>query len=238
MRDRLLWPVLDEAKEGDLAPLSSLLRDADLRPEQRLMQKKPKDIQQALHDLILWAGGHSIHNRLRGYGPSYAQVVRQAALRLKIPYSPLESTIEVEERVATTVLNAMPECVNQEQFEELGGNLARLHWPGHVPFWRGALTVALLAGRFLGKGAQRLTTLAAEGGSLVLSAFGLGILAHAILGGVATILLGHIAWIAMAVWTLCDLQGPSFRISIPSIVMVSTLRARSQGTARPIGFRE
>ena len=236
MRDRLLWPVLGEAKEGDLAPLLSLLRDGDLRPDQHLAQRNPKDIQQALHDSILRAGGHSILTRLRGHGPSYAQVVRQAAQRLKIPYSPLESTIEVEERVAATVLNAMPECVTQEQFSELGENLARIGWPKPLSLWKALFTVTLVAGRFLGSGFQRLFSIAAESLSMVLSALGLETLAHALFGGVTSFLLGQIAWIIMALWTLWDLQGPAYRITIPSVVLLSTLRAKSGGRNRVIGF--
>jgi uncharacterized protein YaaW (UPF0174 family) len=238
MKDRWLWPVLNDAREEDLVPLLSLLRTKNLKKGPRLVRKNPKDIQETLHDSILWAGGHSVLNRIRGHGPSYAQVVREAAQRLKIPYSPLESTIEVEERVATTVLNAMPECVTRDQFEELGDNLSRLHWPRNLPLWRGVLTMALFAGRFLGSGAQRLVAFAVEGGSFLLSAFGLESLAHVLVGGVTMFLLGQIGWVAMAIWTLFGLQGPSFRVTIPAVVLVSTIRAKGHGTARPIGFRE
>ena len=237
MKDPWVWQAIEKAKDEDLRPLVDLLRARGCLPNERTGGNRTSGLRERVHDAVLRAGGHSVLNVLRGHGPSYAEVVRQAAQRLKIPYSPLESTIEVEERVATTVLNAMPECVTQEQFKELGENLARIGWRNPLSLWKTLLTVTLVAGRFLGSGFQRLSVIAADGLSMLLSALGLETLAHTLLGGAASFLLGQTAWIIMALWTLWDLQGPAYRITIPSVVVVSTIRAKAFTGNRQIGFR-
>ncbi|WP_409012598.1 hypothetical protein [Bacteroides xylanisolvens] len=40
----------------------------------------------------------------------------------------------------------------------------------------------------------------------------------------ASIMMGPIGWILTAVWTLIDIAGPAYRVTIPAVIQIAYIR--------------
>ena len=53
---------------------------------------------------------------------------------------------------------------------------------------------------------------------------GLSLATNAGLTRMASIMMGPIGWILTAVWTLIDIAGPAYRVTIPAVIQIAYIR--------------
>lgn len=223
--DQHLWPVLDRARRNDLDPIVALLQEDGWLPNPRW---RLAQLREGLHDQILWNGGNTFANFVRGEGVPWAEIVREVATKLNVKLLVSDSTLDVERKVVLTVLERAVEEMTPEQRAELRDNLERAGMPRDLPIGQGTLVAALLVGKIAGFAAHKALVIVANAVARAVLGHGLRVATNAALTRGLGLALGPIGWAVTGVWTLIGIAGPAFRITIPAVVMVGVLRA-SQG---------
>ena len=155
-------------------------------------------------------------------GPAYREIVYDVASKLKAPYNKKQDISTIEKSILFTFLNntleKMTESEKEKLFEALGGK-RNLDLTGPL------LTTAILTiFRCGGTKSFQIMLIVASSISKALLGRGLGIAAEAMLTRVASIITGPIGWTITGVWTLVDLLGPAYRVTLPCVVYIAMLR--------------
>ena len=53
---------------------------------------------------------------------------------------------------------------------------------------------------------------------------GLSLAANAAMTRMASIMLGPVGWVLTALWTLLDIAGPAYRVTVPAVIQLSYIR--------------
>lgn len=53
---------------------------------------------------------------------------------------------------------------------------------------------------------------------------GLSFAANAALTRIASIMMGPIGWVLTALWTLIDIAGPAYRVTVPAVIQIAYIR--------------
>lgn len=218
-------------KDGNKRLTSSLLSSNEYKEFKNDYKKYWKKI---AAELQLY-GGNTIINLIRGgNGVTYRVILEDVAKRLKIPVLECIPTPEVEnaicEKLMLDLFSKMPDqdiqkflselAEHDEELKEMLATYGNIPWgkigasivreffkAGGIATYRVTLTVANLIWRELfGKG---LTFVANK-------------TIAKIVGG---LLSGPIA-LALNAWLIADITGPAMRVTIPAVVLISTLRQK------------
>lgn len=90
-----------------------------------------------------------------------------------------------------------------------------------------ALQAAMRMGKFY---TYKIAMVVANGVAKALLGRGLTLAANAAISRTIGIFLGPIGWVITGIWTLVDIAGPAYRVTIPSVVQVAYMRIKSKGT--------
>ena len=89
------------------------------------------------------------------------------------------------------------------------------------------MIAALQAGvRFSGFAAYQAAVIVANQVAKMLIGRGLSVAANAGLNRAIAAFTGPIGWVLMGLWTLIDIAGPAYRVTIPCVIQVAFLRAK------------
>lgn len=165
-------------------------------------------------------GGNTMANMVRGYGVTYAEILRDVAEHVKVNFNPAQSDDQVEEALLSKVLKDYWQNLTPESRKEA---MAELKIDPHS--FGGASADVLLAvfkaGGF--KSYQVLLMLANWLAKLFVGR-GLSIAANAGLTKVASVVFGPIGWIVGGAWTMLDIASPAYRVTVPATVYIAILR--------------
>ncbi len=170
-------------------------------------------------------GGNSFSNVFRGgKGVAYIDVVRDVADQLKVSYNNNASAAMIENQIQMKVLEKayaeMSETERAELLNGLGVNII-----GAIP---ASLPVIAVQGAILTSGfaAYRLAVIVANAIAKALLGKGLTIAGNAALTRVIGAFAGPIGWAITGLWTLVDLAGPAYRVTIPCVVQLAYMRQK------------
>jgi uncharacterized protein YaaW (UPF0174 family) len=176
-------------------------------------------------------GGNSISNVFRGgKGVPYIDVLRDAADQLKINYNSSSDAATIEAQIQLKVLSQAYEKMSEDERREL---LKELGVGGvTIP---AVLPVAAIQGaiRLGGFAAYRLALIVANAIARALLGRGLSLGVNAALTRTIGAFAGPIGWAITAVWTLVDLAGPAYRVTIPCVLQVAYMRQKTMITVCP-----
>lgn len=235
--DQDLNPILEIADDSDLQPLVEYLQQKyseGLTSSEAYKLYAPNH--NAYADLIAKEiremGGNSIANTLRIFkgdsytskGPSYYEVVCDVANKLKAPYNKKQNIEEIEDSILATVLSSALEKMTSEEKEELLKSLGDK--AGSINL--GGLSSAALITLFRAGGfySYQLTVIIANQVARTILGTGLTFATNATLTRVMSIVAGPIGLAVTGVWTAIDLAGPSFKVTIPSVIHIAMLRKK------------
>jgi len=168
-------------------------------------------------------GGNSFANAYRGEGPSYHEIVCDVAKKLKAPFNEKKSVEDIEntilEIILTQTLDSMSESEREELLKEMGGKAG---------FTKGGAGTAAFITIFRAGGfkSYQLTVIIANQIAKMILGHGLKFAAGASLTRAMSILTGPIGMTITALWTLVDLAGPSYKVTIPSVIHTAMLRKK------------
>lgn len=177
-------------------------------------------------------GGHTFANLARGdQGVLYKDVLIDVCKKMKVNFSPKSSVDLVETNLLMKVLTDSLEKMTPEQLKEIIETTG-LKTTNFAP--QAVIAALQIAVRKSGFWAMNKVALIVAN-AVAKMVLGRGFLLAtnaAITASVArtcAIFTGPIGWGITALWTLVDLGGPAYRITIPSVIHVAYMRAKATG---------
>lgn len=215
---RLFCDIVVKNKNGDFRMTEGLSVTTAFK------NNYPHNIKGMLPDLVdefRLFGGNSIANLFRGEGPKYSEILRNVADRNKVNYNGHCSDEQIEryllQKLFTDSLNGASNDELKKMMEELGYSTTN--------FTRQAAIATLMIAWKTG-GFQSYILLVSVVNAVMkfLIGRGLSFAANATLTRMASIMMGPIAWALTALWTLVDIAGPAYRVTVPAVIQIAYIR--------------
>jgi uncharacterized protein YaaW (UPF0174 family) len=231
--DKDLNPILEIATKEDLDVLVTLLKkklSEMLTVQEAYKRHSPNHTFYA--DLIAAElremGGHGFVSPFRGEGPSYHEIVRDVADKVKAPYHKDQPIEQIEQSILATVLEKAWQKMSEEEKEALRKEFGAKG----VKIPAGGLGGAALLAVFAAGGFESYIILVTVANAVAKMVIGRGLAfgANAAMARIAGILAGPIGWAITGLWTALDLAGPAYSVTIPAVIHVAALRARMNST--------
>ena len=158
-----------------------------------------------------------------GKGVFYREVLMDVCDKLKVNYSKDAKTAFIEDNLLLKILRDSLEKMSPEDLKALAKelNISDLNCSAEVLL--GAFQTIFRAGGFK---SYQLTLIIANAISRALFGKGLTFAANASLTKTMSILTGPVGWAITGAWTLMDIAGPAFRVTLPAIIQIAVLRKK------------
>lgn len=167
--------------------------------------------------------GNSFANIFRsGKGIPYSEIVRDVAKRLKVEIISTDTDEEVENRIITKIAADVYEKLDDNEKEVFWSSVtdSGVRMPGKGAVGVLAFQKLLMAGGFT---TYKTTLIIANSLSKALMGRGLGLAANAgLMKGVAAII--PLLAILSAIWAAYDFSGPAYRVTVPSVIYIISLK--------------
>lgn len=225
----LLDAILGEGRKGRIS--SELDRD----PIYQKYPTNPTKYWEKIGIEIQTCGGNSFMNFFRDTGVTYREIVKDVADRLKVNYHSDAPTPVIEEHIFEKILTEAWSKMSDEEKETLFKKAAE----EGVKIPKGAISVAAIRTLLKMGGFKSYHLMLIVANALWRPFFhhelrmdGLPCLdtLTKILSG----FLSSIGWVITGIWTLLDLAGPAYRVTIPAVFYIAILR-RMQAERLVIG---
>ena len=244
--DEDLIPLLRTASPDDLSILVEYLHkpyNESLSSVPEFKQQNPRvdeKIYDGDHSLyaddisaeIQRYGGNTFSNMFRGgKGAAYIDVLKDVAHQLKVNFNSDADAATIENQIQLKVLEKAYEKMSDEEKTELLKELGVSVSSG-IPL---VLPVVALqsAIRLGGFAAYKMALIVANAVAKQLIGRGLSFAANRTLTQAMASFSGPIAWAITIIWTLYDLAGPAYRVTIPCVIQVAYIRQKTLITVCP-----
>ena len=231
--DPNLNPVVDAASNDELDVLHALIRtklSETLSIEDAYRRHYPDH--QKYADLIAKEirdfGGNSFANLVRGKGPTYHDIVCDVAKEIKAPFNKALPIDEIEASILATILSKAFEKMSDEEKMVV---LDQVGKPNRSALKGGSVMAFQAIFKTGGFASYQLMLIVVNGVVREAIGRGLPLVANAALARVMGIATGPVGWALMSLLTLIQIAGPSYRVTIPSVVYIAMLR-KSQSVVR------
>ncbi|MCI9607902.1 MAG: DUF3944 domain-containing protein [Muribaculaceae bacterium] len=224
---------LNKASNEDLLTLCDIVckdKNGDLRLTESLSETVayklyyPDDIQKMLPSLIKefrLFGGNSIANKLRGGGPSYSEILRDVAKHCKVNFNSATPNELVEQYLLQKLFNDSLEKMSDDDLKILMNEMGL----DETNFNR-QIAVSSIMLLWKSGGFKSYILLVSVVNAIVKAVIGRGLslAANAAMTRVAAILTGPIGWVLTALWTIIDIAGPAYRVTVPAVIQIAYIR--------------
>lgn len=232
-----LNPVIDGASNDELDILHALITSK--LSETLSVQEAYKDHypdHQKYADLIAKEirdfGGNSVANVVRGKGPAYHDIVCDVAKAVKAPFNKARPIDEIETSILATILSKAFEKMSDDEKMAV---LDQAGMPNRSALAGGSVMAFQAIFKAGGFASYMLMMIVVNGifNSTIRQVIGQGlpVVANATLNRVMGIATGPVGWALTSLLTLHQIAGPSYRVTIPSVVYIAMLR-KSQSVVR------
>lgn len=172
-------------------------------------------------------GGNTFMNLLKGNrGVLYKEVLCDVCDKMKVNYNKNSSTEHIEENLLMKILKDALDKMSPTELKELATELGIKNISGITAQTMTATFIAVF--KLGGFKSYQLTLIIVNAVMKALIGRGLTLAGNAALTRVASVLAGPIGWAITAVWTLVDIAGPAYRVTIPAVIQVAFLRKVSE----------
>jgi len=231
--DKRLFPVLAKASNEDLGVLVEyILKEAptteELTTNPTYKQYYPDH--QKYTDLIekeiRLFGGNTFANTARGEGPQYYEIVCNVADKLKAKYEKNDTIEEVEQAIILRVIGeAYEKMTPEERSKFIEDCRGAGDFSGDIP--KAAFMAAAQAGiKMSGFFAYKTAVIVANAVAKAILGRGLAFATNAAITRCIGLFAGPIGWVITGLWTLADIAGPAFRVTIPCVIHIAMLRLK------------
>lgn len=170
-------------------------------------------------------GGNTFANIFRhGRGPAYENIVYDVCKEMKVEgIKPHDSAEEMEKALLDKVTNMMLDQLTPEQLKQIMKELGIKK----RTYTKQAVMAALLVTRrinmrlyyYVMSYILRMTTNMLIGRGVLAAGFGL-------LSRGLSVMMGPIGWIILSGWTVWDIAGPAYRVTVPAVLQIAFLRLK------------
>lgn len=175
-------------------------------------------------------GGNSIANALRGGGPRYREIVADVADKIGVEDvgGGRDSVADLEMRIMVKILkDAMDSTEGKDRAEiEQALKDAGVGAKDLSVLFSGGVAASLIAARLSGFALYRVSLIVANSVATHILGRGLSFAANAALTRSLAVVAGPIGWVITGIWTVLDLAGPAYRVTIPCVIQVAMLRQK------------
>ncbi|WP_103652305.1 DUF3944 domain-containing protein [Campylobacter concisus] len=166
-------------------------------------------------------GGNSFANVFRGGGVQYKEILCDVCDKLKVNYSKAQNTQMIEQNMFMKILSDSLEKMNEEELKQVANEFGL----NTTDFKPQAITAAMQASILVsGFAMYKIALIVANTIIKILFGRGLGLAANAALTRTIGIFAGPVGWVVTGLWTLADVAGPAYRVTIPAVIQVAFLR--------------
>lgn len=172
-------------------------------------------------------GGNTLANIARGgKGVPYSEVVRDIAEKLSVSYGKNTDTATIETHIQIKIMEKAYEKMNNDERAEFLKSLGALPDSGVIP---SALPVMALqtAIRLSGFAAYKLAAIVANAIARFILGRGLSFVVTGQLMRTISAFAGPIGWAVTILWTIVDIAGPAYRVTIPCVLHTAYLRQKA-----------
>jgi len=233
--DKYLVPLLRECNNEDLEFLVELIKDRtaeELKGTEKFKKYYP-DHQKYCDEIsaeIQCFAGNTIFNILTGEGVPYERIVKKVAKRLKIEdYSDLsveDTEFKILEKVLETAYDKADEKTKKEMIDSLGE--FKGEFKDYAKYSKQAFMSAVqIAIKMGGFKSYQIAMIVANAIVKQITGSGLKLAANAGITRAISVFAGPIGWAITAFWTLFDIAGPAYRIIIPAVIYISSIRLKN-----------
>ena len=168
-------------------------------------------------------GGNTFANIVRGEGPEYSEILRDVAKRQKVKIKSGDSDEVIERHLLEKMFDNISKTMTDEQLKEMMDQMGI-----HLKYYsREAAVAALqLAIREGGFACYKWLVVVANALAKFLTGRGLTIAANAALTKWLSVFAGPIGWAVTALWTVIDIAGPAYRVTIPAAIQIAYMRQK------------
>ncbi|MGV8961380.1 MAG: DUF3944 domain-containing protein [Stenotrophomonas sp.] len=171
-------------------------------------------------------GANSLVTALRGgKGVLYHEVLTDVCLKAGVKGGKdSDSAMEIEDKLLKKLLGDALEKMSEAERVEFAKIIGLTNLKNFAP---ATLTAALqLAFKVGGFKSFQLTLIVANAVSRALLGRGLALAGNAALMRTASVLIGPIGWAITGAWTVADIAGPAYRVTLPAVIQVALLRKK------------
>ncbi|UGB01420.1 DUF3944 domain-containing protein [Leclercia sp. G3L] len=170
-------------------------------------------------------GGNTFATMLRGgKGVEYREVLTDACDKMKVNYNSKSTVENIEQCLMLKVLNDAFEKMSPEELKEFAREIGVKKLEGLTA--KGLVTAFQVIFKAGGFKSYKLTLIIANAILKALIGRGLSFGGNIVLTRSMAILTGPIGWAITALWTLIDIGGTAYRVTIPAVIQVAALRSK------------
>jgi uncharacterized protein YaaW (UPF0174 family) len=172
-------------------------------------------------------GGNTFATLFRGgKGVLYREVLTDVCDKMKVNYNKNSSAEAIEMNLLMKILTDSVGNMNQQEIKEITDNLDFINTSVYS---KEALIAALQAAiKMGGFQSYQIAVIVANAIAKQLLGRGLTFVGNATLVRTLSIFAGPIGWILTGIWTLIDIGGPAYRITIPSVIHIAYMRLKNK----------
>ena len=159
-------------------------------------------------------GGDSFMNFFRGHGVTYREILEDVCDKLDVNYNKASSTELIEQYLLQKFLIMSVDKMTEDDVKHLSENLTKAKLIDQLKVLKAGSPVFLRLVTVL------VLSIAKKTGMKMIGSW-----VAKFMGSKAfTIFTGPIGWVITGVWTLTDISGTAYRVTIPATIVVAYLR--------------
>ena len=170
-------------------------------------------------------GGHTLATMFRGgKGVKYREVLTNVCDKLKVSYNKKDAVENIEQCLMLKILNNAFKKMDEDELRVFAHEPGLRNISNMTP--QGVTAAFQLVFRLGGSTSYILTLKIANIILTALTGAGLTFGGSIILIRAMSILTGPIGWAVSTVWTLFEVGGTAYRVTIPAVIQITALRSR------------
>lgn len=157
----------------------------------------------------------------RGGGVLYKEILCDVCDKIKVNYNKSQNTQTIEQGLFMKILSDSLDKMSEEDLKNISNELGLKTTKFTSQAVMGALQIAIKQSGFV---AYRIALIVANAIAKAVLGRGLSLAANAGIARTIGIFAGPIGWIITGLWTVADIAGPAYRVTIPAVIQVAFLR--------------
>lgn len=159
-----------------------------------------------------------------GKGVLYREILTEVAEKLKVEFDKKSAIENIEDKLLNKILLDALEKMTEEERKEFATSMG----VSGLASFSSQATFAAFQAIFKAGGfkSYQLTLVVINAISKAMLGRGLSFAGNAALMRSASLLVGPIGWTITGLWTIKDIAGPAFRVTIPAVIQVAYLRKK------------
>ena len=168
-------------------------------------------------------GGNTIVNLLRGGGPTYHEIVCDVAKRLDVAVTSYDTVESIETAILSKIVIKMWVNMTESQKKDFltAMNIKLKTDSGFKAEGMAAISAAFRYGGFY---SYEIAVIVANAVTKFALGRGLSLAANAAITKCLSVVTGPLGIALSTLWTVADVTGPAYRVTIPIVIYIAALR--------------